>query len=112
MNLRPNLLKTPSALYILAICLALLLETASTLATMPTQHADATASTTPLMLEDKHDNHDDSVTTLDMSSGSASVELGPVVVNEDGGWYRGAWIMLDGGGIASRKLQRLQTDIY
>lgn len=84
MNLRPKLLKTFSALYITAICVALLHQAASTLATMPTQHADATASTAPLMLEDKHDNHDDGVTTLDMTSGSASVELGPVVVNEDG----------------------------
>lgn len=36
---------------------------------------------TPLLLEDKTD---DNAIKLDMSSGSASVELGPVVVNEDG----------------------------
>ena len=55
------------------------------MAASPTQHAEQTATEehkTPLMLEDKHDDGD--VTTLDMSSGYASVDLGPVVVNEDG----------------------------
>lgn len=64
------------------------------MATVPTQQAETTADKTPLMLEDKHDDGD--VTTLDMSSGSASVELGPVVVNEDGeSDYMDAWIFLD-----------------
>lgn len=39
------------------------------------------AAKVPLMLENQSEGD---VTTLDMSSGSASVELGPVVVNEDG----------------------------
>lgn len=41
----------------------------------------------PLLLEDKSRDNDDNggpVHRLDMSSGKASITLGPIVVNEDG----------------------------
>lgn len=45
---------------------------------------DGNGSKNPLMLEAGPSSVDEIVHKLDMSSGSASIELGPLVVNEDG----------------------------
>jgi hypothetical protein len=68
-------------LWSVILFITLLLPIATVMASIQSPDGSHAASQTPLMLEDKHA---EDVTTLDMSSGSASVELGPVVVNEDG----------------------------
>lgn len=81
-----NLLWGPS---LLLLCLLSLLQTARVMAATQEPAESQAAGRAPLMLENKAQGD---VTTLDMSSGSASVELGPVVVNEDGASK--AWIFL------------------
>ena len=51
------------------------------MATTTTTNADTSER---LMLEDAPRSVDDIVHKLDMSNGSASISLGPLVVNEDG----------------------------
>ena len=74
-------------LLLLLLSLSLLLRSMSAAAASasPAPNDDDNASKNPLMLEaGPSSSVDEIVHKLDMSSGSASIELGPLVVNEDG----------------------------